>query len=156
MWPFILTRSVTFQRKIQASKAEVLSVVQDPDEVLRLSPLVFSVIPDDKDPAWYTLTERLPILGGFYESSTTLRCRWEKVEGGANVEVLAGVGTCLKSEMRVLDSEEGEVEFQEALVVKVGSCGGVYVGLFTVVNSGSVFFDALHCIHDDKGSHCYA
>jgi hypothetical protein len=66
MWPFILTRSVTLQRKIQASKEEVLGIVQDPDEALRLSPLVFSVIRDDKDPAWYTVTERLPILGGFY------------------------------------------------------------------------------------------
>lgn len=158
MWPFILTRSVTLQRKIQASKAEVLDIVQDPDEALRLSPLVFSVIRDDKDPAWYTVTERLPILGGFYESSTTFRCRWEKAEGGADVEVLAGAGTRLKSEMRVLDSEEGEGEvvFQEALVVKVSLCVAPLDVAFYSANSGPVFFDALHRIHHDKGSRCYA
>jgi hypothetical protein len=122
MWPFILTRSVTLQRKIQASKAEVLGIVQNPDEVLGLSPLVLSVIQDDKDPAWYTITERLPILGGLYESSTTFRCKWEKVENGVDVEVFAGMGTHLKNEMRVLDSEEGEVKFQEVVVMKVSLC----------------------------------
>ena len=60
MWPFILTRTVTLQRKIQASKAEVLAIIQNPDEALRLSPLQLSVVQDDKDPAWYTITDRLP------------------------------------------------------------------------------------------------
>ena len=122
MWPFVLTQSVTLQRKFQASKAEVLAIIQDPDEALLLSPLLLSIIQDDNDPAWYTMTERLPILGGLYESSTTFRCRWEKVEGGADLEVVAVGGTEMKNEMRVLDSEEGEVEFQETVVVKVSLC----------------------------------
>jgi len=158
MWPFILTRSINLQRKIKASKAEVLSIVQDPDEVLRLGPLVFSVIRDDKDPAWYTITDRLPILGGLYESTTTFQCKWANVEDGADVEVFAGVGTHMQNKMRVVDtdSEEEEVEFQEILVVQVSLCGDPCVVAFYGLNSGSVLFDALHHIHNNKDSHCYA
>jgi len=118
MWPFILTRSVTLHKNIQASKAEALSVIQDPEEILRLNSLATSVVQDDKDPAWYTVTERLPILGGLFESSTKYRCRWEKVEGGADADVYAAAGVRLKNEMRVLDSEEGGVEYREVVVVK--------------------------------------
>jgi hypothetical protein len=118
MWPFILTRSVTLHKNIQASKAEALSVVQDPEEILRLNSLATSVVQDVKDPAWYTVTERLPILGGLFESSTKYRCRWEKVEGGADADVYAAAGVRLKNEMRVLDSEEGGVKYHEVVVVK--------------------------------------
>ena len=129
MWPFILTRSINLQRRIKASKAEVLSIVQDPDEVLRMGPLAFSVIQDDHDPAWYTITDRLPILGGLYESTTSFRCRWVNVENGADVDVFAGVGTQMQNKMRVvnMDSEEEEVEFQEILVVQVSLFGDLYV-----------------------------
>jgi len=102
MWPFILTRSVTLQRKIQASKAEVLSIVQDPDEALRLSPLVFSVIRDDKDPAWYNhreaayfggilrVVDNVPVQVG--ESGGRGRCGGSRRGGYTPEERDAGTG----------------------------------------------------------------
>ena len=104
---------------------------------------MFSVVQDDGDPAWYTMKERLPMLGGLYESTRTFRCRWKRVEGRADAEVYAGSGTHIKSEMRVLDSEfeGGEVEFQEVLVVSVSAIAtpspmfrGRFRGLFFLMH----------------------
>ena len=44
------------------------------------------------------------------------------MEDGTDVEVFAAAGTQTKNEMRVLDPDEGEVEFQETVVVKVRLC----------------------------------
>jgi hypothetical protein len=119
MWPFILIRSVSLHKNIQASKAEALLIVQDPEEMLRLNSLATSVVQNDNDPAWYTITDKLSMPGGLFESTMTFRCRWEIVEGGADAEVYAGADIYVKNEMRVLDAEEGGVEYREVVVVKV-------------------------------------
>ncbi|KDR85050.1 hypothetical protein GALMADRAFT_314814 [Galerina marginata CBS 339.88] len=130
MWPFFPTRSVFLSKTIPVSRSHLLSILHDPEQVLRVSPLFISLIPDPpKDPSsdspttgkaqWYTITERLPMLGGLYESSTTFRCRYERTEDGYDAEVLAGAGTHLMNEARVRDADgEGEgVVFEEKLVV---------------------------------------
>ena len=120
MWPLFSTRTVLVSRIIPASKEDVLKIIQDREQALSVSPLVYSVVQDPKDPSWYIVKEKLPMLGGLFESSTTFRCQWEKAADGNNTVVAAGLGTQLRSEMRVSESnDETTCVFSEKLVVTV-------------------------------------
>jgi len=119
---FLFTsRTVHVSKTISASKEKVLEFVQDPEKVLHINPLIYSFVQDTQDPSWYTIKEKLPVLGGLIESSTTFRCKWEQVEHGNNVDVEAGLGTRLRNEMRVSEDSDkaGSCVLAEKVVVKV-------------------------------------
>ena len=120
MWPFILTRTLTFEKPIVASKSDVLSILHDPQKVLANNAMIVSVVQDASDPSWYTVTERLPLIGS-WATHTTIRSRWTKTPDGCNVEVYANLWTRASNELRVreLGSSEGTVLFYEKVVVKV-------------------------------------
>lgn len=121
MWPFILTRNASFSKEIPTSKAELLKMVHDPELAVRLSPLFKSITQDPQDPKWYTITERLPLLGGLLESSTTFRVCWNNTEDGRSVEVFARVWTHMINDIVVKDSEENPEHsvFTETVILQV-------------------------------------
>ncbi|KAF8168043.1 hypothetical protein B0H34DRAFT_792700 [Crassisporium funariophilum] len=133
MWSLYPTRSLSLHKRISCSTSDVLAVLHDPDQMLRLSPLVFSVVQDPSDTSWYTISERLPQgLLGVWDTQTTFRCRLTRLSDGVGSEVHAGAGTRLKSEMTVKDAEdaEGIVVFSEKLVVQVSSQGPEMLNTF--------------------------
>ena len=120
MWPFILTRTLTLEKPIVASKSDVLSILHDPKRVLANNAMAVSVVQDASDPSMYTVTDRLPLIGS-WGTHTTIRSRWTKMTDGCDVEVYANLWTRLSNELRVreLDSPEGTVLYYERVVVKV-------------------------------------
>lgn len=113
MWPLYVTRVAYFEKRLEkATKHQILSILQDSSRELRLSPLVMTIEQDEKDPAWFNITERLPLFAGL-ESTTTFQCCLTKVdrktEQGATNDVRAGLGTTMKCEWRVeeRDSVQG-------------------------------------------------
>ncbi|KAJ3500400.1 hypothetical protein NLJ89_g9813 [Agrocybe chaxingu] len=123
---FFSAHTITLEKHIVgATNAALLDLLHDPLQVLRLSPLVYKVEQDATDPAWYTITERLPLLGGMLTTSTTFRCRYRETEDGCECEVLAGLGTRLTSSMFGHAADDGErkggVVYTERLAVKVGA-----------------------------------
>jgi len=119
MWPLILTRTLTLEKPIVASKSDVLSILQDPKRVLANNDMAVSVVQDASDPSLYTVTDRLPLIGS-WSTHTTIKSRWTETTDGCDVEVYANLWTRLHNELRVreLDSPEGTVLYYEKVVVK--------------------------------------
>ena len=122
MWPFILTRTLTLEKTIVASKSDVLNILHDPKRVLDNNDMAVSVVQDASDPSLYTVTDRLPLIGS-WTTHTTIKSRWTKTTDGCDVEVYANLWTRVFNELRVreLDSAEGTVLYYERVVVKVQS-----------------------------------
>ena len=120
MWPFILTRTLTMEKPIVASKSDVLSILHDPKRVLANNAMAVSVVQDASDPSLYTITDRLPLIGS-WGTHTTIKSRWTKTTNGCDVEVYANLWTRVSNELgvRELDSPEGTVLYYEKVVVKV-------------------------------------
>ena len=155
MWPFILTRTLTLEKSIVASKSDVLSILHDPKRVLDHNAMAVSVVQDASDPSLYTVTDRLPLIGSL-STHTTIKSRWTKTADGCDVEVYANLWTRLSNELRVreLDPQEGTVLYYEKVIVKVQrripfTCFTVNVHNF----SGIVFVYALHCDHHHQRSY---
>ena len=117
MWPFILTRTLTLEKPIVASKHDVLNFLHDPDRVIGNNAVMVSFV---QDSSLYTVTERLPLVGP-WAARTKLRSRWTKMTDGCDVEVHGNLGTRISNELRVLEliSPEGTVLYYERMVVKV-------------------------------------
>jgi hypothetical protein len=156
MWPFILTRTLTSEKPIVASKSDVLSILHDPKRVLANNDMAVSVVQDASNPSLYTVTERLPLIGS-WATHTTIKSRWTKTTDGCDVEVYANLWTRLSNELRVreLDSPEGTVLYYERVVVKVHCRTLLLVlsseSMFTNF-SGRIFVHALHCVHNHQRS----
>jgi len=107
MWPFILTRTLSSEKTIVASRSDVLKILHDPQQVLAHNPMVVSVVQDASNPSCYTITDRIPLVGSWAIHST-FKSKWKKVTDGCDVEVDAGLYTRLKNELRVRELNEGE------------------------------------------------
>jgi hypothetical protein len=120
MWPFILTRTLTLEKSIIASKSDVLNFLHDPYRVIANNAVMVSFVQDASDPSLYIVTERLPLIGS-WATHTKFKSRWTKLTNGCDVEVYANFGTRLSNELRVreLDSREGTVVYYERVVAKV-------------------------------------
>jgi len=119
MWPFILTRTIITERPILASKNDLLKILHDPQQVLAHNAMVVSVVQDASDPSWYTVTDRLSVIGS-WTTHTTARSKWTETTDGCDIEVYADLWTRSKVEIRVreVESSEGTVLFHERVVVK--------------------------------------
>lgn len=133
MWPFILTRTLTMEKPIVASKSDVLSILHDPKRVLANNAMAVSVVQDASDPSLYTITDRLPLIGS-WGTHTTIKSRWTKTTNGCDVEVYANLWTRVSNELgvRELDSPEGTVLYYEKVVVKVQYVEPFYLSMFTI------------------------
>jgi hypothetical protein len=155
MWPFILTRTLTLEKPIVASKSDVLNILHDPKRVLDNNNMAVSVVQDASDPSLYTVTDRLSLIGS-WAIHTKFKTRWTKTADGCDVEVYANLWTRLFNEMRVreLDSSEGTVLYYERVVVKV-QCRFIVEPLLVDVHnfSGTIFVYALHCAHHHQRSY---
>ncbi|KAF8912719.1 hypothetical protein CPB84DRAFT_1742213 [Gymnopilus junonius] len=119
MWPFILTRSVTLSKSIPTTKARLLNILHDPHQALRTSPLITSLDQDPDSPEWYTLTEKVPLLGGTFVQTNQLKVHYVRTEDGYNAEVLTTAWTHLNSEARAREvGGEDQVVFEEKLTVQ--------------------------------------
>jgi len=122
MWPFILTHTITLEKAIAASRSDVLKILHDPQQVLANNPMVVSVVQDNSEPSWYTVTERIPLVGS-WATHTRFRTQWMQSTDGCDVEVHAALWTRLKNELRVRElnaeeSSEGTVLLHEQVVVQ--------------------------------------
>lgn len=120
MWPFIISRSVHLQRSIRAPASDVLNILQNPDTLFWLSPLIVTVTPDPVRPSSFTITEKLPILG-YFESFTTFKCDLNIMADGFIAEVDANAGTSFRNQFTVVEQLDGTVLVSENIVVKVSS-----------------------------------
>ena len=155
MWPFILTRTLTLEKSIVASKSDVLSILHDPKRVLDHNAMAVSVVQVTSDPSLYTVTDWLPLIGS-WSTHTTTKSRWTKTADGCNVEVYANLWTRLSDELRVreLDTQEGTVLYYEKVIVKVQCRTLLLVFTLNVHNfSGIVFVYALHYVHHHQRSY---
>lgn len=141
MWPFIISRSVHLQRSIRASASDVLNILQNPDTLFRLSPLVVAVTPDPVRPSSFTVTEKLPILG-YFESSTTFKCDMNVMADGFIAEVDANAGTSLRNQLTVVEQSDGTVLVSENIVVK-GVCIFMPFIIGTMTKAHLSLFDML-------------
>ena len=148
MWPFILTRTITLEKTIAASRSDVLKILHDPQQVLANNPMVVSVVQDNSEPSWYTVTERIPLVGS-WATHTKFRTQWMQSMDGCDVEVHAALWTRLKNEMRVreLNAEEGSVLLHEQVVVQVKRFSSAWVSVLTQYFSGVVFIFSFHRVH---------
>ena len=124
MWPFILTRTVELEKTIVASKTDVLAILQNPDQLYAQNVMIMSVVQDASDPSWYTITDRLPLIGS-WATHTTVRTQFIKTTDGCDTEVHANLWTRTSGQLRVreLESSEGTVLLSEKTVVKVHTKG---------------------------------
>ncbi|KAH6917328.1 hypothetical protein BKA70DRAFT_1251884 [Coprinopsis sp. MPI-PUGE-AT-0042] len=118
MWPLILSRDVVLEQKIDAPSSEVLKLLHDPKRLCSLSPLMKSVEKDKDDPSTVICTERLPMMGGKFESSTVFRCTMNPEADGVLMEVFAGAGTSLRNHMQVEGLDEKTSLVKEHTTVK--------------------------------------
>ncbi|KAF9531980.1 hypothetical protein CPB83DRAFT_50863 [Crepidotus variabilis] len=121
--PLFLSSTVHLEKRFPPGPtvADVLAVLHDTQQAIRLSPLIISAEPDTTRPAddgqWFIMTEKLPIFGGIINGKTTFKLKWTNVPEGGDGEVEAAAGTKLKSQQRV--KQDGDVVlFKEDLVVK--------------------------------------
>lgn len=120
MWPFILTRTIITEKAIAAPKNDLLKILHDPQKVLAHNAMVVSVVQDASDPSWYTVTDRLSLIGS-WTTHTTARSQWKETADGCDIEVYADLWTRSKVELRAreVESSEGSVLFYEKVVIKV-------------------------------------
>ncbi|KAF9531979.1 hypothetical protein CPB83DRAFT_891316 [Crepidotus variabilis] len=108
-----LTSTVHLEKRFPTGPtvANVLAVLHDTQQAIRLSPLIISAEPDTTRPAndgqWFTMTEKLPIFGGIFNGITTYELKWTNVPEGGDAQVEADAGTKLKSQQRV--KQDGDV-----------------------------------------------
>jgi hypothetical protein len=79
--------------------------------------LVINYTASPSDPDFYTITDKLVILGCF-STETKYTARFTQIENGANFEVRAGLGTKLTTRWTVR-SIEGGAELREESTVEV-------------------------------------
>jgi len=157
MWPFILTRTIWTEKTIVAPKSDVLKILHNPHQVVAHNAMVVNIVQDASDPSWYTITDRLPLIGPWF-TYTTIRTQWKKTTDGCDVEVYASLFTRLKNELRVreLDGEEssggGTVLLYEKVIVKVHiKHPFIFTSIFHKF-SGIVSLYALHRVHHNQRS----
>lgn len=143
MWPFILSRIVTMDKTIIASKSDVLSILHDPHQVIAQNAMFVSIVQDPSDPSWYTLNERLPLIGS-WTIPTTIKTQWKETADGCDIEVYANLWTRCSNKFRVdtKESSEGTVLLTEKVVVK-----GLFIFMpyivSTLVKGHRAFMDTL-------------
>lgn len=99
---------------------DALKVLQDPQESIRLSPVISSVKPDpSRGDGHFIVTERVPIIGSIYYP-TTYKTKWRSMLDGCEWEVEASFGTKIRSRSKVKE-ENGVVVFTEDLNMEVSS-----------------------------------
>lgn len=108
MWPFVLEHHVTSSRQLVLSVPfiEALAVVQDPETVINLNPLLLKKEKHNDDPLCYTITDKLRLLG-LWDTTTTFTCKFVVHDDGLESNVEAGVGTKLKGQWSLRKTEAG-------------------------------------------------
>jgi len=97
---------------------DALKVLQDPQESIRLSPVISSVEPDPtRGDGHFIVTEKVPIIGSIYYP-TKYKTNWRSMLDGCEWEVEASFGTKIRSRSKVKE-ENGVVVFTEDLDAEV-------------------------------------
>lgn len=97
---------------------DVLNVLHDPQQVARLSKIVYSVAPDPtRGENDFIVKERVPLIGRTY-LPITFKLKWTRAPDGCDMDVEADLWTKLVSRMRV-KVENGVVVFREDLTAEV-------------------------------------
>ncbi|KAJ7181724.1 S-adenosyl-L-methionine-dependent methyltransferase [Mycena crocata] len=109
---FFSDHRVTYTKKVNAPHQNVLQFLQDPQAVMRLSPLIIDVQVDPKDPTKHTIVDNL-VLFGFYKTKMTYHATITIHEDGMRAESQAGAGTRTISRYTARAISEGETEVQE-------------------------------------------
>lgn len=99
---------------------DVLRVLHNPQQEIRLSPIVHSVTPDPEGGEdEFIVVERVPLIGCIYVP-TTYKLTWKSTPDGCEWQVEANFGTRLSSRRKVRD-ENGVVVFTEDLTTRVSA-----------------------------------
>lgn len=117
-WPISLTRTLTSSKIISSTHASVLLYLNDPHALIRLNPLVISIVELDSAPGTRTfvVTDKLSFLG----LTTTYTVSLSQSEHGVDGDVRAGMGTRLHNRWRVKELDGGAgVEVEETVTINV-------------------------------------
>ncbi|KAF8078561.1 S-adenosyl-L-methionine-dependent methyltransferase [Lyophyllum atratum] len=120
VWPFTLTRTVSFRKNIHASPEAVLRLLHDINVLFAVNPLITHITPDPSNSSAYTVTDRLVVLG-YFKTETKYKCWLHLRDDGLDTDVLAGLGTRLKGRYRVRAGENGTTELTEETLIE-GLC----------------------------------
>ena len=97
---------------------DVLNILQDPQQSIGLSPIVYSVAPDPtQEESHFIVTERVPVLGCIYYP-TTYKVKWTSVPSGCKWDVKANFGIRITNRMNV-KNENGVLIFTDDLTSQV-------------------------------------
>ncbi|KAG6850500.1 hypothetical protein H0H93_012501 [Arthromyces matolae] len=119
-WPFTsVQREVHLAKVINAPPNKVLALLQDPNVLLSLSPLIVSVTPDSTEVSnsTYTVTEKISV-GGIFNLHTQFKCQLYMIEDGVDIGVIGDMGTKLTIQYRVQSTSDGACEVTDTGVVE--------------------------------------
>lgn len=148
-----MTRTIHSTKVVRALSTGVIEFLHHPASLVRLSPILLDIVPDERDEDAYIVTERLVILG-FYKTQTTFRCTFTKRADGLDCVVRAGLWTTLRTKWRVncaddegacLVTEEAEVEVRILLNLLV-----IRIKLTMPIPIGHILLHAFHHGHCDQ------
>lgn len=112
------------------SPSEVLSILQNPNALIRLNPLVISSTQDSQDPSLYHIVDSLEFLYGWVKTTTRYTAKFENTDNGVKTISRAGMGVVISASWRVEEStdkencvviEEGEISAPRLLMWYVRS-----------------------------------
>lgn len=132
---------------------DVLNVLHDPQQALRISPIVSSVIPD---PAGgenhFIVTERIRVFGSIYYPAK-YKIKWTLVPDGCEWDGDANFGIKTRNEMKV-KIENGVVVFTDSLTAQASLhlCSNLRFNLTSWAVGVGVYYAA--CEEDGVGSTC--
>jgi hypothetical protein len=117
MWPFFLTKPMSFTQTIDANPEAVIAVLHGSTS-LGEAPALITVTLDALHPSQFTITEALPILGCF-KANATFHVTFNMQADGLITDVVASARTKQTAHFSVKTGQDNKTEVIEKATVTV-------------------------------------
>lgn len=158
MWPFLLDRTVTINKRMRGTVSQVTEILYDVHEWCRLHPFVNKVEQDPDVPNRYKITDRLSGPWHLWEYDNSIHAVFTRQEDergqGVNVSVTLPQTTVfpkLENQLRVKETETpGIVEVSEVVEMRVSY--GLLANLYVTedISLGTLPLASLYCQQADE------
>jgi len=113
------TTTIVFSKIINAPIADVIAILHDSPRMIRLNPLVISVVQSAQDPQLYTITGKMTLGGVIPMPPFSSTARYTSLDDGVDVDVKAMGLLTARNEWRAKEIGERQCEVIETVSMDV-------------------------------------
>ncbi|KAH8814465.1 hypothetical protein DL96DRAFT_413623 [Flagelloscypha sp. PMI_526] len=112
---FKSTKNFSTSRVVNSSVEAALPIVQDPEALMKINPIITNFVQSPDDPLLYTVTDTLDVIG--LHPTTTYTAKFTVNPDGLSTDVNAGAGVTTKGHWTISTNANGETEVKEDTVL---------------------------------------